>query len=53
VNATNVAEATINPQRAHVGCDATVNVVSDGPIAITLAGCNRVVNGDAGGLPLP
>ncbi|MEA2448800.1 MAG: hypothetical protein QOG63_732 [Thermoleophilaceae bacterium] len=47
VSATNVSEATINPQRARVGCDATVNITTDGPIAITLAGCNRVVNGDA------
>lgn len=43
VNATNVATATIDPSRAHVDCNAKVNVTSDGPIAITLAGCNRTV----------
>ena len=29
--------------RAHVGCDADVDIASDGPLAITLAGCNRTV----------
>jgi predicted esterase len=43
VNATNMATATINPSRAHVDCNAQVNVTTDGPITITLAGCNRTV----------
>jgi dienelactone hydrolase len=43
VNATNVATATIDPSRAHVDCNATLNVTSDGPITVTLAGCNRTV----------
>lgn len=44
VNATNVARATIDVQRARVDCAAKLNVTTDGPIAITLAGCNRMVN---------
>jgi hypothetical protein len=43
VNATNIAAATIDPSRAHVDCKAKLNVTSDGPITITLAGCNRTV----------
>src|SRR5581483_11533418 len=43
VNATNMATATIDPVRAHVDCSAWLNVTSDGPIAVTLAGCNRTV----------
>jgi hypothetical protein len=43
VNATNIATATIDVTRAHVDCNATVNVTTDGPITLTLAGCNRTV----------
>lgn len=43
VNATNVATATIDLSRAHVDCNAKLNVTSDGPITVTLAGCNRTV----------
>jgi hypothetical protein len=43
VNATNVAAATIDPSRAHVDCNARLNVTSDGPITVTLAGCGRSV----------
>jgi hypothetical protein len=53
IEATNVAEATVDVGRARLGCDAEVNITSDGPVAITLAGCDRVVRGDGGGLPLP
>jgi hypothetical protein len=54
VNATNVAEATIHTERAGLTCAAEVNVTTDGPVAIHLAGCDRTVQGDAaGGLPLP
>ena len=54
VTATNVAEATIHPERARVTCDAEVNITTDGPTSIHLAGCGRTVQGDAsGGLPLP
>jgi dienelactone hydrolase len=44
VNATNIATATIDPSRARVDCNAKVNVTSDGPITVTLAGCNRTIS---------
>ncbi|HUZ29744.1 MAG TPA: hypothetical protein VMU90_10915, partial [Solirubrobacteraceae bacterium] len=44
ITATNVAQAQINVQRAAVDCNAKLNITTDGPIAVTLAGCNRVVN---------
>jgi hypothetical protein len=39
VSATNVAALTIDPVRAHVSCDAQIDVTADGPVDITLAGC--------------
>jgi hypothetical protein len=39
INATNIASATINPARAKVDCSAQLNVTTDGPLTITLAGC--------------
>ena len=44
INATNVAKAQIDVQRANVDCNVKLNITSDGPIAVTLPGCNRVVN---------
>jgi len=41
VTATNISALTINVARAHVDCDVRLNVVSDGPLSITLAGCNE------------
>jgi hypothetical protein len=41
INAGNISQLTIDPARASVSCNAKLNVKSDGPIAITLAGCNR------------
>ncbi len=44
ITATNVAAATIDPRRARITCNASVQIRrSDGPIAITLAGCGRMV----------
>jgi hypothetical protein len=43
LNATNLASATIDPKRAHVDCNARVNVKTDGPVTITLAGCGRAI----------
>jgi hypothetical protein len=37
--ATNIRAVTIHPERARVDCNAVVNVQSDGPITVTLAGC--------------
>ncbi|MEA2368988.1 MAG: hypothetical protein QOH38_1706, partial [Thermoleophilaceae bacterium] len=45
IDATNVAAATIDPARARVSCGAKLKITSDGPIKVTLAGCNRVVQG--------
>ena len=44
VNATNIATATIDATRARVDCNAILNITTDGPIAITLAGCGRTVH---------
>lgn len=43
VTLTNVATVTIDPHRAHLGCDVNLRVTSDGPATITLAGCARTV----------
>jgi hypothetical protein len=43
IHATNIAAATINVARAHVDCNAALNVTSDGPLTVTLPGCHRVV----------
>ena len=39
VRATNLSAVTIDPRRARVDCNAKVNVTSDGPLVVTLAGC--------------
>jgi putative esterase len=41
VRATNVASVKIDRRRARVSCHAKIDVVSDGPIDVTLAGCMR------------
>jgi hypothetical protein len=43
IKATNVATASINVQRANVDCNVNLNLTTDGPIAVTLLGCKRVV----------
>jgi pimeloyl-ACP methyl ester carboxylesterase len=54
ISAENISAATVNVQRARVGCDADVRIESDGPIAITLDGCNRTVTSEGTpGLPIP
>lgn len=45
LKATNLKTATVDPKRAGVTCAAKVDIASDGPIAVTLAGCDRVVSG--------
>jgi hypothetical protein len=44
ITATNLATATINVARAHVDCQVNLKVTTDGPLTITLPGCNRVVH---------
>jgi hypothetical protein len=43
VQATNLATATIDLARAGLNCHAQVNVATDGPTKLTLAGCNRTI----------
>lgn len=41
LKATNVAEVTIHPARAGLTCAAVLDVVTDGPLTVTVAGCAR------------
>jgi hypothetical protein len=41
ITAKNISALTIDPSRAHVSCGATLNVTTDGPVSVTLAGCGR------------
>jgi predicted esterase len=43
ITATNIATASIDVSRAHVDCNANLNITSDGPISVTLTGCGRTV----------
>jgi hypothetical protein len=45
IDANNIATASIDLQRAGLDCGAAVNVTTDGPITVTLTGCNRVIHG--------
>jgi pimeloyl-ACP methyl ester carboxylesterase len=44
IRATNLATATIDPDRAGLDCQAHVKVITDGPIRIRLAGCGRAIS---------
>jgi hypothetical protein len=44
VKATNIATAALDVRRARLDCNAKLNVTTDGPVAITLVGCHRVVH---------
>lgn len=41
IEAANIGAVTVYPGRARVSCDAELNVATDGPVAVTLAGCDR------------
>jgi len=43
IRATGLTEATINVRRARLSCAADVRIESDGPLTVTLAGCDRTV----------
>jgi pimeloyl-ACP methyl ester carboxylesterase len=43
VKASNLATAAIALARAGLNCHAQVNVTSDGPVKLTLAGCHRTI----------
>ena len=56
VRSAGVGEVTIDPERAGVTCAADLKVATDGPLRITLAGCNRTETfdgTDSGGLAKP
>ena len=44
IDATNLATASIDVARAHVNCHVALNINTDGPLAMTLPGCGRVVH---------
>jgi len=39
----NLAAITVTPSRARLGCDAVLDVDTDGPVTVTLDGCQRSV----------
>ncbi len=41
IDAQNISALTIDPRRAHVSCGAALDVKTDGPVSVTLAGCGR------------
>jgi hypothetical protein len=41
IKAQNLSSVTIDPKRARVSCGAVLNVETDGPLTVTLAGCGR------------
>jgi hypothetical protein len=41
IDATNMSTVTIDPVRSKVDCDAQLNVKTDGPVTVSLAGCAR------------
>ena len=43
ITATNIATAAINVTRADVDCNVALHITSDGPLTVTLVGCNRTV----------
>lgn len=49
VTATNIAHVVVDPTRAGVSCDAQVDIASDGPLTVVLAGCDRTVSGGTAG----
>ena len=56
VRSAGVGAITIDPDRAGVDCDAALNVKTDGPLTVTLAGCDRTEQfdgTDSGGLAAP
>ena len=44
LNATNLGTASIDVQRAHVDCQVTVHITTDGPLTVTLPGCGRTIH---------
>lgn len=56
IRSAGVGEVTVDPERAGVGCAAALVVATDGPLRVTLAGCDRTESfdgTDSGGLARP
>jgi hypothetical protein len=47
IKATNVGAITVDTVRARVDCDVQLNITSDGPLTVNLAGCDRGVTSAA------
>ena len=45
---TNLSAVTIDAPRAGLGCDAKLNITSDGPLKVTLGGCDVVASAARG-----
>ncbi|HVJ28842.1 MAG TPA: alpha/beta hydrolase-fold protein, partial [Gammaproteobacteria bacterium] len=45
IKATGIESAVLHVERARVDCDAEIVIESDGPLTVTLAGCDRTVTG--------
>jgi predicted esterase len=41
IDAQNLSQIVVHPHRARLSCDATVQVETDGPVKVRLAGCHR------------
>ncbi|HWF53339.1 MAG TPA: hypothetical protein VG223_01865 [Solirubrobacteraceae bacterium] len=44
ITATNLATASIDVTRADVDCNVQLKITTDGPLTVTLPGCNRIVH---------
>ena len=53
ITATNVSTAVVNVSRAKVDCNAKLNVTTDGPLTVTLAGCSHATFYFGGAGPSP
>jgi len=43
LNAQNLAQVVVHPARARLNCNAHLDVTTDGPLTLTLAGCGRTL----------
>jgi hypothetical protein len=44
LDATNIAHVVVNPDRAKLSCHPTLDVTTDGPLTVELAGCGRTLH---------
>jgi hypothetical protein len=48
LDATNIAHAVVNPKRAKLSCHPHLDVSTDGPLTLKLAGCHRTLHFGSG-----